>query len=51
VVSLIDLYPTLVDLTGFEKPFRLDGKNLLPQLEDPNTGTSPVIEDLPFFEQ
>lgn len=47
-VSLMDLYPTLVDLTGFEKPSHLDGNSLLPQINDPTTKTSPVISSYKF---
>lgn len=47
-VSLMDLYPTLVDLAGFEKPSHLDGNSLVPQLEDPNTATTPVISSYRF---
>jgi choline-sulfatase len=47
-VSLMDIYPTLVDLTGFEKPAHLDGNSLVPQLEDPNAETSPVITSYRF---
>ncbi|MBN1338656.1 MAG: sulfatase [Bacteroidales bacterium] len=47
-VSLMDLYPTLVDLAGFDKPARLDGNSLLPQFKDPNTPTSPVISSYYF---
>jgi arylsulfatase A-like enzyme len=47
-VSLMDLYPTLVDLTGFEKPSHLDGNSLLPQIKNPKTETSPVISSYKF---
>lgn len=33
-VSLLDIYPTLVDLVGIEKPEHLDGLSLVPQLQD-----------------
>lgn len=33
-VSLLDLYPTLVDLIGLERPKHLDGHSLLPLLKD-----------------
>ncbi len=47
-VSLMDLYPTLVDLAGFSPPPHLDGKSLLPQIEDPEKETSPVISSYMF---
>jgi choline-sulfatase len=47
-VSLMDLYPTLVDLTGYEQPSHLDGKSLLPQLKDPTAETKPVISSYWF---
>ena len=33
-VSLLDIYPTLVDLIGIDKPDHLDGHSLLPLLKD-----------------
>ncbi len=33
-VSLLDIYPTLVDLNGIDKPDHLDGHSLLPLLND-----------------
>lgn len=36
-VSLIDLYPTLVDLAGFPKKSELEGVSLRPLLEDPDS--------------
>jgi arylsulfatase A-like enzyme len=47
-VSLMDIYPTLVELTGFEKPNHLDGNSLVPQIKDPNTLSSPVISSYQF---
>ena len=44
----MDLYPTLVDLTGFEKPSHLDGKSLLPQIKNPEAPTSPVLTSYRF---
>lgn len=35
-VSLLDIFPTLVDLAGFNIPSRLDGTSLLPQLVNPD---------------
>lgn len=34
-VSLQDIYPTLVDLCGLDRPGYLDGRSLLPLLKDP----------------
>lgn len=43
-VSLLDLYPTLCDLTALEKPSHLDGESLLPVLKDPATKrTRPAV--------
>jgi choline-sulfatase len=47
-VSLMDLYPTLVELAGFDKPSHLDGQSLLPQIINPKTETSPVIMSYKF---
>jgi arylsulfatase A-like enzyme len=35
-VSLIDIYPTLIDLCGLDQKPELDGVSLLPLLKDPN---------------
>ena len=34
-VSLIDVYPTLIDLCGLDKVEGLEGETLLPQLQNP----------------
>ncbi len=47
-VSLMDLYPTLVDLTGFDKPSHLDGNSLVPQINNPDKETSPVLSSYMF---
>ena len=36
LVELVDLYPTLCDLCGIEKPRHLQGKSFLPVLRDPS---------------
>lgn len=36
LVELIDLYPTLCDLTGLNKPEHLQGQSLAPVLQDPS---------------
>ncbi len=41
--SLIDVYPSLVDLAGFEVPGWLDGKTVKPQLDDPDHPRSPAV--------
>ncbi len=35
MVSLLDLYPTMANLAGLELPAHLDGRSLLPLLENP----------------
>lgn len=47
-VSLMDLYPTLVELAGFELPEHLDGDSLVPQIEDPALATEPVVSSYRF---
>jgi arylsulfatase A-like enzyme len=36
LVEFVDVYPTLCDLTGLKQPSHLDGKSLLPVLENPD---------------
>ena len=47
-VSLMDLYPTLVELAGFDQPSHLDGQSLFPQIKNPEAKTSPVITSYKF---
>ena len=42
-VSLIDVYPSLVDLAGFEIPEFLDGTSVKSQLKDPTVKRPPAI--------
>ena len=41
-VGLIDIYPTLCDLAGIEKPGHLQGKSLVPILNDARASVKPV---------
>ena len=44
VVSLLDIYPTLVDLCGLPKQDRLEGESLVPLFNDPKVSRSkPVV--------
>ena len=42
-VSLIDVYPSLVDLAGLEIPDWIDGTSVKPQLANPSTPRGPAI--------
>jgi arylsulfatase A-like enzyme len=42
-VSLIDVYPSLVDLAGLENPAWLDGTSIKPQLTEPSSHRPPAI--------
>lgn len=42
-VSLIDVYPSLVDLAGLEVPAFLDGNSIKPQLYDPRAERDPAV--------
>lgn len=43
LVQFIDIYPTLCDLTGVEHPSHLDGRSLVPLLEDGDADWEQVI--------
>ncbi len=43
LVEYIDMYPTLSDLAGLDKPSHLAGTSLVPQLEDPTQGGKEYI--------
>ncbi|MFW6289925.1 MAG: sulfatase, partial [Mariniphaga sp.] len=36
LVEFVDIYPSLCELAGLEKPFHLQGKSFVPLTEDPN---------------
>ena len=42
-VSLIDLYPTLVELCDLKSPVRLDGQSLVPLLKSPALATNRAV--------
>lgn len=49
-VSLLDIYPTLIDLCRLPKNPRLDGISLLPQLKDPQTPRMEPVISTSYYE-
>ncbi|NLR93419.1 sulfatase [Flammeovirga agarivorans] len=48
LVELVDMFPTLCDLAGIEKPSHLEGQSFAPLLEEPNqTWKSAVFSQYP----
>jgi arylsulfatase A-like enzyme len=43
LADLIDVYPTLVDLTGIARPGTLDGLSLVPTLKDPKASVQDAL--------
>jgi arylsulfatase K len=41
--SLVDLYPTIADVVGFEAPHRLDGNSLVPELHGEASSRPPWV--------
>lgn len=49
VVESVDLYPTMVDLAGFDIPGHLSGKSLKPLMDNPSTPwNKPAISQFPW---
>lgn len=48
-VSMVDLYPTLMDMTGLKAPGTMDGQSLMPLLRNPAAGrTEPALTTFRF---
>lgn len=43
MVEYVDVFPTLCDLAGLEKPTQLQGKSLVPLIDDPNQEWSDAV--------
>ena len=48
-MSLMDIYPTLAELTVFDPPAHLDGRSLVPQFRNPEAETEPVVSSYKFI--
>lgn len=51
-VGLIDIYPTIMDLLRITPPYSLDGRSLIPLLENPNAEWNypvPIMQDRHFY--
>ena len=46
VTSLLDIYPTLLELCGLPPRDALDGRSLVPLLQDPETPTAEIPDPL-----
>lgn len=49
-VSLLDIYPTLIDLSGLPKRKQLDGLSLMPQLNDPKAARKEPVISTSYYE-
>lgn len=49
-VSLLDIYPTLIELCGLPKNPQLDGISLVPQLKDPQTPRKKPVISTSYYE-
>ena len=43
-VSLLDVYPTLMDIAGLPTPSTVEGESLLPLIEDPTNSSGNFVE-------
>ena len=50
-VSLMDLYPTLAEIAGFDAPSHADGVSLVPQMKAPQTRRKPAITTYRFADR